>query len=665
MLVRLSVRTKMLAILAVAAAIASAAAVLAYTAGRSSGGAVSITVIIGGAIGVLAAVALPVAHGLEATCRGLSAEISRLAHALRHGDLGARLDESKGPPEFRAMFLELNAGIEAVARPVLETQARLERLSHGDIPEHLDAAYEGAFAQIADSTNRCLGAVEATLADIATVASTAFTGNLSVRADPLKHEGDFRVIVEGVNATLDSVLTPVNEAIVVLERLARRDLRARVEGDYAGDHSRLKDAVNTTAQQLHGALMQVATSVRQVAAAAGEIASSSQAVASGASEQASALEETGSSLESMSDMTKQAAGNAQQASTLATTARAAATQGSAALAQMTTAMGKIKSSAEGTSQIIKDINEIAFQTNLLALNAAVEAARAGEAGRGFAVVAEEVRSLAQRSKEAANKTEELIRQSVKEAAEGEITAGKVNGQFSEILASVSKVSDIVAEIAAASREQAGGIDQVNKAMCQMNTITQQNAASSEETSSSAMELSGQSDEMAAVVASFQLEDPSGAAPSEGVRKDHDTQVKAAIAAHGMWKTHLVAAITTGTATIKVEDCGHDDRCSFGKWLHGTPELKSSAGYGNIVDLHARFHQEASGILQLALSGKKVEARRLMDSTSIYTRTSTDLFRVLQSWVVRSPSPGAPAVDPGVPDTRRRSRAVPAVTVTAG
>jgi methyl-accepting chemotaxis protein len=173
-------------------------------------------------------------------------------------------------------------------------------------------------------------------------------------------------------------------------------------------------------------------------------------------------------------------------------------------------MAKIRASAEGTSQIIKDINEITFQTNLLALNAAVEAARAGDAGRGFAVVAEEVRSLALRSKEAAQKTEELIRQSVHETETGVVTSKLVNDKLAEIAQGITKVTDIVAEIASTAREQASGIAQVNEATAQMSKVTQQNAASSEQSSSAAQELASQSEELVSIVSSFQVKRGDGA-----------------------------------------------------------------------------------------------------------------------------------------------------------
>jgi methyl-accepting chemotaxis protein len=282
-------------------------------------------------------------------------------------------------------------------------------------------------------------------------------------------------------------------------------------GNYQGDHAKIKNAVNATGESLHDALQKVAVAVDQVSAAAGQIASSSQAVSEGASQQASTLEETASSLETMSTMVKRSAENAMQANGLAQTAKAAAVGGAASMDEMTGAMGKIRASAEGTSQIIKEINEIAFQTNLLALNAAVEAARAGEAGRGFAVVAEEVRSLALRSKEAALKTEELIKESVHQAAEGEVRSKQVNSQLGEIVGGIGKVTDIVGEITASAKEQACGIDQLNKAAADVNKVTQQNAANSEESSAAAEELSSQSEELAAMVGEFKLSNQAKAA----------------------------------------------------------------------------------------------------------------------------------------------------------
>ena len=374
----------------------------------------------------------------------------------------------------------------------------------GEGDAHTAEAHE-QFLETVKSLDRLRRAVAAVVRDTTGLVDAALSGRLAERADPKGHEGEFRRVIEGVNSTLDAVMAPVNEATRVLDQLARRDLKARVTGAFAGDHARIKESVNSTAQSLHDALAQVSNAVEQVSSAATQIAASSQAVASGASEQASSLEETSASIESVAGMTKQSADHAQQANQLAGTARSAASQGTAAVEQMQAAMARIKVSAEGTSQIIRDINDIAFQTNLLALNAAVEAARAGEAGRGFAVVAEEVRSLALRAKEAATKTEELIRQSVKEAGEGEVTAGQVAEKLSEIAGGISKVTEIISEIAAGAKDQTVGIDQVNRAVAEMDRVTQQNAASAEESSSAASELSGQAEELASMIGSFQIE----------------------------------------------------------------------------------------------------------------------------------------------------------------
>jgi methyl-accepting chemotaxis protein len=455
-------------------------------------------------LAVVAALAWWMARTLGGQVASARQETARLIDAVRAGKLDERGDPEAVSPEFRGVVLGINEMMESFTKPIRVASEHMERISRGDVPEQIEERYEGDFERIKESLNRCIAAVAAVVSDGKMLAEAAVEGKLAARADTGRHQGEFRQIVEGFNRTLDAVTKPIAEATQVLERLAQRDLQGRVKGAYQGDHAKIAETLNATAAALHDALSQVAQAVEQVSSASVQIASSSQAVASGASEQASSLEETGSSLESMSSMAKHADDNARQASGLAVAAKDAATDGRATMEQMTGAMARIKASAEGTSQIIKDINEIAFQTNLLALNAAVEAARAGEAGRGFAVVAEEVRSLALRSKEAANKTEELIRQSVKDAGQGEVTALQVQEKLGEIVASVSKVTGIVAEIAAAAKEQTAGIEQINKAMSQMNLVTQQNAASSEESSSAAAELSAQSRGLAALVGSFQL-----------------------------------------------------------------------------------------------------------------------------------------------------------------
>ena len=380
----------------------------------------------------------------------------------------------------------------------------IDRIAQGDIPPKITDTYRGDFNVIKNNLNHMVDALQALIADVNTLADAGVAGKLGIRAEGSRHRGEYRRIVEGINATLDAIVAPINEAAAVLERLANYDLRARMQGEAAGDFAKIKDSLNRTAEGLHEAIAQVNEAVGQVASAAEQIAATSQAVALGASEQASSLEETSSALEQMTGQTKQTADSTQQARAVAKNTQKLAEKGNAAMGQMVAAMANIRKSAEDTSTIIKDINEIAFQTNLLALNAAVEAARAGDVGRGFAVVAEEVRNLALRAKEAANKTEGLIAQSARLANEGGTISGEVNEHLALIVDSIGKVADFVDEIAVASEEQAKGIAQVNRAVSEMDQVVQQSAASAEESASAAEELSSQSQELAGMVGRFRL-----------------------------------------------------------------------------------------------------------------------------------------------------------------
>jgi methyl-accepting chemotaxis protein len=347
--------------------------------------------------------------------------------------------------------------------------------------------------------------------EIMLLARAAMEGRLETRGNSSRFSGDYLSMLEGVNGTLDAVLQPIQEAATVLERVANRDLSARVEGAYLGDHARIKDSLNRAVQNLDDGMKQVLIAVEQVASASSQVGSSSQDLARGASEQASALEEISSSLQEMTSMTRRNGASSKEARGLADGTRAGADRGLTSMQRMSEAMEKIKASSDSTARIVKTIDEIAFQTNLLALNAAVEAARAGDAGKGFAVVAEEVRNLAMRSAEAAKNTANMIEESVRNAERGATLNGEVLERLREITLQAGKVSEVMGEIAASSDQQTQGIDQISSAVEQMNQVTQQNAAGSEESASASEEMSAQAEELRAMVGRFQLSADNGEA----------------------------------------------------------------------------------------------------------------------------------------------------------
>ncbi|MCB1769763.1 MAG: bacteriohemerythrin [Candidatus Competibacteraceae bacterium] len=306
-------------------------------------------------------------------------------------------------------------------------------------------------------------------------------------------------------------------------RIATGDLTFRFTD--TGKETGVYAAMREMAGQLRDMVSQVSAATDQVSSAAGQIARGSADLSQRTEEQASALQETASSMEELTTTVKHSADNAQQANQLAVVARDQAEQGGQVVDRAVSAMNAIYQSSRKIADIIGVIDEIAFQTNLLALNAAVEAARAGEQGRGFAVVAGEVRKLAQRSADAAKEIKALITDSVTKVEDGSALVERSGQTLPEIVAAIKKVSDIVAELAAAAREQASGIEQVNKAILQMDQVTQQNASLVEETAAASQAMSDQARELMEVIQFFKL----GEAPTTVV--DHrtgDRKVKALV-----------------------------------------------------------------------------------------------------------------------------------------
>jgi methyl-accepting chemotaxis protein len=301
---------------------------------------------------------------------------------------------------------------------------------------------------------------------------------------------------------------PLGRAVEVLQNVAAGDFTRKLDVDTKDEVGQMASALNEAVDGMRGALQEVGVAANHAASASQQLSAASEQLSSGAQEQASSLEETAASLEEITGTVKQNADNARQANQLATGSREVAERGGQVVAHAVQSMSEINKSSKRIADIITTIDEIAFQTNLLALNAAVEAARAGEQGRGFAVVASEVRNLAQRSAMAAKEIKDLIQDSVQKVEAGSELVNKSGETLSEIVGSVKRVTDIVAEIAAASQEQSSGIDQVNKAVTQMDQVTQSNAAQTEELSSTAQSLAAQAQQLLALVARFKLGDTS-------------------------------------------------------------------------------------------------------------------------------------------------------------
>lgn len=378
--------------------------------------------------------------------------------------------------------------------------------------------------------------------EVSHIVDSAALGNFTARVSTEGKKGFFLKLAEGLNILVNTAEKGLSDVSRVLGAMAKGDLTERIEADYSGTFGDLKNFCNETGENLTNMMDDIRTAAETIFTASSEIASGNADLSSRTEQQAANLEEAASSMEELTSTVRFNADNAKQANILAEQASSVAIDGGDLIQQVVTTMNAINESARKISDIIGVIDGIAFQTNILALNAAVEAARAGDQGRGFAVVASEVRTLAQRSANAAKDIKVLISDSVKKTEDGNSLVGKSGDTMKEIVTAIKKVKDIMAEIAAASVEQSTGIEEVSIAVSQMDEMTQQNAALVEEAAAAAESLQSQADQMTRSVAQFRLSIDQGKIGSARITSSSITHKTTGIVANSGVKSKKLSSL---------------------------------------------------------------------------------------------------------------------------
>jgi methyl-accepting chemotaxis protein len=428
----------------------------------------------------------------------------QMAEQHEAGAIRYRMDVTAFPGDFGRMVQATNSLVESHVQVELLMAEVMQRYAIGDLSRDLPD-YPGEKGTL----TRTLAAVKQSLmainAQIDELARAARAGDFSMRGDAAAFQFQFKAMVEHLNGMMASSQASIADVSDVLRAISHGDLTARMDGEYDGVFARMRDDANTTTAQLTGIVRGIQVAADSINNAAQELAAGNNDLSRRTEQQAANLEEAAASMEELTSTVRQNAELARQADSEAHAAGAAVRETEQAMAQMASVMGEIDQSSARISEISTVIDGIAFQTNILALNAAVEAARAGEQGRGFAVVASEVRTLAQRAGVAAKEIKELIEDAAAKVKSGLAVTVESEAAIARVAQASSRTTQLMSDIAAASKEQAAGIEQVNQVVVQMDQVTQQNAALVEEATAASRALEEQAHALTTSVSVFKVE----------------------------------------------------------------------------------------------------------------------------------------------------------------
>jgi len=429
----------------------------------------------------------------------------------------------------------------------------------------------------------------------------------------------------------------LSQLLLDASTLASGDLTHTVTADAGGQLGKLQRALGQVGVNLRAVISDIRGEMLQLRASVGEIAAGNMNLSERTESQASSLQETAASMEQINGTVSNTAMHAQEGARMAVSTADIARDSQGAVQQAVAAMAGISASSRQIGEIIQVIEGVAFQTNILALNAAVEAARAGETGRGFAVVASEVRSLARRTSEAAREIRSLIVQAVDRVDVGATRTDQAEQSMQRALSAVAEVSRVLTSIDEAAKEQRMGVAQVNEAITQLDTVTQQNAAMVEELAAAARGLNDQVDHITDTMGLFRLKtddvtivqrdavklrSESKAGTGEATSTGDSFNIRAAIDAHLDWKRRLRVAAQQDEQIDEATVC-RDDRCPLGQWLHGPgqPRFGHLPKFVDLIEKHARFHLEVGSVAKLVNAHKRNEATRAMEGGTPFSNAT--------------------------------------------